>query len=209
MDLAKGYYQLRVDPADQPKTAFTCHRGKFEFERMPFGVKNAPAAFQELMERVLRGEELHARPYMDDIVVFSSSWEDHVRHVRSVLEKLKEAGLTASPKKCHWGGSCVEFLGHMIGGGKMSLPQHRVTALAKYERPRSKKGLRAFLGSVSFYRRYVDKLASQTAILTPHTAKAAPSSIVWNEEGERAFECIRTMLCECGYRGRSAGFTRR
>jgi len=197
MDLAKGYYQLRVNPADQPKTAFICHRGKFEFSRMPFGVKNAPAAFQELMESVLRGEESHAKPYMDDIVIFSHTWVDHVRHIRSVLNKLSEAGLTANPKKCYWGGKCVEFLGHMIGGGEMMLPQHRVTALTNYVKPNTKKGLRAFLGSVSFYRRYVDKLAGQTAILTPHTAKAAPSKIAWTEEGERAFQCIKNMLCSC------------
>jgi len=197
MDLAKGYYQLRVKPEDQPKTAFICHRGKFEFSRMPFGVKNAPAAFQELMDAILRGEEKFARPYMDDIVIYSNTWDEHVGHIRRVLSRLEEAGLTANPSKCFWGGKKIEFLGHQIGGGEMTLPQHRVTALSAYTRPTTKRGLRAFLGSVSFYRRYVQRLAEQTAVLTPFTAKSAPSRLVWTEEGERAFNCIKEMLCSC------------
>jgi len=197
MDLAKGYYQLCVHPADQPKTAFVCHKGKYEFTRMPFGVKNAPAVFQQLMNDVLRGEEKFASPYMDDIVVFSDSWEDHICHIKKVLGKLEQAGLTANPSKCHWGGQKVEFLGHQIGNGEMSLPQQRIEALSSYTRPTTKRGLRAFLGAISFYRRYVQRLASQTAILTPLTTKTAPSKLVWTEEGERAFMCIKQMICNC------------
>jgi len=104
MDLAKGYYQLKVRPADQPKTAFICHKGKFQFTRMPFGVKNAPAVFQELMNNVLREETEFASPYMDDVVIFSGTWEEHIGHIRRVLEKLKRAGLTTNPSKCYWGG---------------------------------------------------------------------------------------------------------
>jgi len=175
MDLAKGYYQLSVRPADQPKTAFVCHKGKFQFTRMPFGVRNAPAVFQQLMNQILREEEQFASPYMDDIVVFSNSWEDHISHIKTVLSRLAEAGLTANPSKCYWGGQTIEFLGHQIGNGEMSLPKHRIAALSSYTRPTTKRGLRAFLGAISFYRRYVKQLASQTATLTPLTAKAAPS----------------------------------
>jgi len=197
MDLAKGYYQLKVCPADQPKTAFVCHRGKFEFSRMPFGVRNAPAVFQQLMDEVLREESSLCSPYMDNIVVYSDNWEEHLKHIRVVLGRLKEAGLTANPKKCYWGGSTIEFLGHHVGGGRMALPAHRAEALSQYTRPTTKKGLRAFLGSIGFYRRYVQWLASQTAILTPHTSKAAPSKVVWTEEGERAFMSICANISEC------------
>jgi len=137
------------------------------------------------------------QPLHEDIVVYSDSWNDHLKHIRVVLGRLREAGLTASPKKCYWGESTIEFLGHSVGGCRMALPTHRAEALSQYTRPTTKKGLRAFLGSIGFYRRYVLRLASQTAILTPHTSKTAPSKVVWTEEGERAFMSICANISEC------------
>ena len=127
---------------------------------------------------------------MDDLIIYSSSWADHVGHVRQVLSCLREAGLTANPAKCHWGGTRMEFLGHLVGESTMSIPQHRVEALAAYTKPCTKKGLRSFLGAVGFYRRYVVQLAEQTAVLTPLTSKLAPSHVVWTEERELAFSTI-------------------
>ena len=87
---------------------------------------------------------------MDDVVVFSESWEEHLTHIASVLEALKSAGLTANPNKCRWGGRAIDFLGHWIGAGTITDPKHKTEALAKYKKPHTKKGLRAFIGSVSF-----------------------------------------------------------
>ena len=123
MDLAKGYYQVLMEPKDQEKTAFVCHAGHFQFTRMPFGVRNAPAMFQKLMDKVLKEVKGYARAYMDDIVVFSSSWENHVRHVRQVLKLLNQAGLTVNPEKCRWGGTKLRFLGHIIGNGSLAIPE--------------------------------------------------------------------------------------
>ena len=156
---------------------------------MPFWVKNAPAVFQELMQSILNPHKLFSMAYMDDVVIFSDSWADHLVHIEEVLKSLKEADLTANPRKCKWGGTSVEFLGHRVGAGKMSMPQHRVQALSTYARPTTKKGLRAFLGSIGFYRRYVHKLANQTAILTPLTTKQAPQQVEWTTEGKLAFQC--------------------
>ena len=167
IDLSKGYYQIPMVEEDICKTAFTCHRGRFEFLRMPFGVKNATAVFQVLMQSIFRDDISFCSPYMDDIIIFSPSWEEHVIHVDNVLTKLKAAGLTANPAKCKWGGRSMEFLGHLVGEGKMSVPAHRAEALGKYNKPVTKRGLRAFLGSVGFHRRYVELLAKHTAILTP------------------------------------------
>ena len=150
LDLTKGYYQVQMSPLDIPKTAFTCHKGRFEFLRMPFGVKNAPAVFQELMQGLFSEDASFCSPYMDDLIIFSGCWEDHVKHVRQVLSKLRTAGLTANPAKCRWGGTRMEFLGHLVGEGTMSVPQHRVEALAGYTRPTTKKGLRALLGTIGF-----------------------------------------------------------
>ena len=194
VDLNNGYYQVKVRQSDIPKTAFVCHRGHFEFERMPFGLKNAPAAIQKLTSKVLEPCSSFAILYIDDIVIFSSSWENHVGHVREVLSRLREAGLMASPKKCTWGSKVVEFLGHSLGEGKVSIPESRVKALRNYSKPRSKCGLRMFLRVVSFYRRYINMLAHHTAALSPATTKSEPSVVVWTEERNVAFRAICKLV---------------
>jgi len=98
LDLTKGYYQVQVAPEDVEKTAFVCHRGRFEFLRMPFGVKNAPACFQEVMQGIFEGNET-CTPYMDDLIIFSNTWGEHLQHIEQVLHTLERAGLTANP----WG----------------------------------------------------------------------------------------------------------
>ena len=179
--------------ADIPKTCFVCHRGKYEFLRMPFGVRNAPAVFQALMTKLLSDCKSFCSPYMDDVVIYCSTWEDHKKHVREVLKRLKGAGLTANPAKCNWGGTTMEFLGHRVGNGCMSIPEKRVEALAKYTRLTTKRGLRSFLGAISLYRRYVELLVAETAILSPSTSRLAPSRVRWTREMESAFHAI----CEC------------
>ena len=149
----EGILSGPMSQKDIPKTVFTCHKGRFEFLRMPFGVKNAPSVFQELMQSIFKEDSHYCTPYMDDLIIFSPCWGDHVKHVRIVLDKLRKAGLTVNPAKCKWGGSKMEFLGHLVGEGSMSVPDHRAEALATYNRPTTKKGLRAFLGAVGFYRR--------------------------------------------------------
>ena len=99
LDLSKGYYQVQLTERSIPKTVFTSHRGTFEFTRMPFGVKNVLAAFQELMQRVLADHKLFATAYMDNVVIFSSSWDDHIQHIDTILQTLGTAGLTVNPSK--------------------------------------------------------------------------------------------------------------
>ena len=163
---------------------------------MPFGLKNALAAFQKLTSNLLEPCSSFAIPYIDDIVILSSSWENHVGYVREVLSTLREAGLTASPKKCTWGGKVVEFLEHSLGEGKVSIPESRVKALRNYNKPRSKRGLRTFLGVVSFYSRYINMLAHHTAALSPATAKFEPSVVVWMEERNGAFHALCKLVCD-------------
>ena len=107
--------------------------------------------------------------------------------MRKVLDKLRSAGLTANPAKCHWGGKRMEFLGHLVGEGRMSVPKHRVEMLTNFTKPTTKKGLRSFLGAIGFYKRYIDLLAAQTAVFTPLTTSQAPPRIIWAKESELAF----------------------
>jgi len=124
-----------VNPRDQPKTAFQTPWGRFEFTRMPFGLMNAPATFQRSMNHVLQGLEQFSICYIDDIVVHSKQWEEHVKQIREVLERLKKFGLTANPKKCVWGVAEIEHLGHRVGKGKVCIPEMRVKALRNFKKP--------------------------------------------------------------------------
>ena len=119
---------------------------------MPFGMVNAPATFVRMMNRVLEGCGEFADSFIDDIGVYSNTWEDHMKHLRTVCRCLREANLSARPSKCSLGQSKVEFLAHMVGQGKVSPTQDKVKAILSYPRPQTKKQVRSFLGTVGFYR---------------------------------------------------------
>jgi len=123
LDLNKGFYQIPVAEADQPKTAFVTPWGKYHFVRMPFGLKNAPATFQRCMNHILQGLEQSANAYIDDVIIFSQTWEDHLLHVEQVLQRLRQAGLTAKPAKCEWGARSLVYLGHVVGQAKIAVPE--------------------------------------------------------------------------------------
>ena len=196
LDLAKGFYQVEVDPLSQEKTAFISPYGKFEFRRMPFGLKNAPAMFQRLMEVVLGDCYGCSAPYIDDIIVFSENGEEHVQHLRCVLDALRKYGLTIKEAKCEWGKVKLEYLGHVIGGGELAVPAHRAAAMAEYIQPRTKKQLRSFLGAAGYYRQFVEGFARLSAVLTPWTSKSAPSVVCWTAEGLEAFTRIKVSLVD-------------
>ena len=196
IDLCKGFYQVEVAPSSQEKTAFVSPYGKFEFHCMPFGLKNAPAMFQRLMEVVLGDCYDCSAPYIDDIVVFSNSAEEHVQHLRRVLECLRKYGLTIKEAKCEWGKVKLEYLGHVIGGGELAVPAHRAAAMANYIRPHTKKQLRSFLGAAGYYRQFVQGFAKLSSVLTPWTSKDAPSVVCWTAEGLEAFTRIKVSLVD-------------
>ena len=107
LDMTKGFYQIPVAEKDKDKTAFCTPWGKYAFTRMPFGLRNAPATFQRCMNVVLEGLEEFTGAYIDDVIVYSNSWEEHLRHLREVLDRLRKHGLTAKPSKCEWGASSL------------------------------------------------------------------------------------------------------
>ena len=196
IDLAKGFYQVEVEPSSQEKTAFVSPYGKFQFQRMPFGLKNAPAMFQRLMEVVLGDCYNYSAPYIDDIIVFSENAEEHVQHLRCVLDALRQYGLTIKEAKCEWGRVKLEYLGHVIGGGELAVPAHRAAAMAEYKQPQTKRQLRSFLGAASYYRQFVQGYAKLSSVLTPLTTKSAPSVVCWTTEGLEAFIGLRVSLVD-------------
>ena len=196
LDLAKGFYQVVVEPQSREKTAFISPFGKFEFTRMPFGLKNAPAIFQRLMEVVLRDCYHCSAPYIDDIVVFSNSGAEHIEHLRLVLDALRKFGMTVKEDKCQFGKEKVEYLGHVIGGGVLAVPAHRAAAMADYIQPKTKRQLRSFLGAAGYYRQFIKGYANMSAVLSPWTSKSAPSVVNWTPEGLGAFDRMKVSLVD-------------
>ena len=195
LDLAKGFYQIEVDPGSVDKTAFITPFGKYAFRRMPFGLKNAPAIFQRCMEVVLGDCYKFAALYIDDIIVFSENGLVHAHHLRRVVTALQQHGLTVKLDKCEFGRCQVEYLGHVIGNGELAVPKHRAAAMAEFIQPRTKKQLRSFLGAASYYRRFVKGFANYSSVLSPATSKAAPSVVEWTEARLEAFHHIKVCLC--------------
>ena len=159
LDLAKGYWQIPMSPSSREKTAFATPFGLFEFDVMPFGLHNAPATFQRLMNHILRDCQSFARAYyIDDIVIFSQSWEEHVRHLSEVFKRLA-ANLRVKLEKCPFGCVRAHYLGHVIGQGKVEPEEGKVAAVRDYPTPITKRDVQAFLGLVGYYRHFVPHFA--------------------------------------------------
>ncbi|GFO35038.1 retrovirus-related pol polyprotein from transposon 297 [Plakobranchus ocellatus] len=166
IDLSKGYYHIPLAESAKPMTAFTTELGLMQFKILPFGLQGAPAAFSRMMCKVLSGLS-NVKNYIDDIVVHHAKWDDHVKGIKLVLQRLRDAGLTALPSKCSQGFKQVEFLGHQIGNGKLAPTASKVEAIRNAEPPRTKKQLRSFLGRAGFYRRYVPNYSAVPVLRLP------------------------------------------
>ena len=195
LDLTRGYWQVPVAEEDQHKTAFATPFGLYQFRVMPFGLCGAPATFQRMMDHMLEGLEDFTAAYLDDLVIYSETWEDHLRHVRSVLRTLKEAGLTAKPQKCQFAMSRCTYLGHTVGGGKVSPEMDKLQAVQDFPIPTTKKEVRSFLGLTGYYRRFMPDYAANAVPLTELTRKCAPNKVQWNNTCQDAFEKLKKLLC--------------
>src|SRR3989337_1989222 len=156
MDLASGYWQVEMNEQDKEKTAFTCHLGLYEFDVMPFGLKNAPATFQRLMNHVLR-EYLYkfAVVYIDDILIYSKTFEKHTEHLEKIFKKLQEAELMIKLKKCKFCESNIEFLGHVVGRDRLKPDPGKIEKIKNLKEPTNLTTLRGVLGLFSYYRKFV------------------------------------------------------
>ena len=194
LDLRKGYYQVPVDPAHRTKTAFVTQFGKFQFTVMPFGLKNAPATFQRLMDTILHNATEFAVWYIDDICIFSCTWDDHLSHLDVILTKLREANLTLQLVKCVFAAPSCDFLGHHVAEGIISPQKAKTEAVDNFRKPKTKKDVRSFLGLTRYYRRYIPNFSTISAPLSDLTKNNHPDIIEWTNDCQKAFDTLKRLL---------------
>lgn len=205
LDLASGYNQVPVTEKDKGKTAFCTPFGLFEWNRMPFGLCNAPSTFQRLMERMFGAQHCQSLLlYLDDVVVFSSTVAEQVQRLDAVLARLGQEGLKVKLEKCSFFQPKVSYLGHVISGEGVSTDPHKIEAVANWQRPNHPSELRSFLGFCSYYRRFVEGFAKLAAPLHRLVAELAGSKTkkgsgqslasAWTEEREQSFQALKKKL---------------
>lgn len=193
IDLVSGFHQIQLDTKDVEKTAFSVSSGKYEFTRMPFGLKNAPATFQRVMDAVLRDLiGVCCLVYMDDIIIFSSSFEEHVKDIRKVLHKLREACLKIQLDKCYFFRREVQFLGHTVTKDGVKPNSDKIEVIKNWPEPKNEKELKQFLGTIGYYRRFIKDFAKMVKPLTQLLRK--DTSFEFTPEITRCFEKCKSLL---------------
>ncbi|KAJ9542437.1 hypothetical protein OSB04_028943 [Centaurea solstitialis] len=194
IDLRSGYHQMRVREEDIAKTAFRTRYGHYEFLVMPFGLTNAPAVFMDLMNRVCRPYlDKFVIVFIDDILIYSRSKEDHEHHLRLILELLKAEQLYAKFSKCEFWIREVHFLGHVVNREGIHVDPAKVEAIKKWEAPKTPTEIRQFLGLAGYYRRFIANFSKIAQPLTALTQK--DKKFIWGEKQEEAFQVLKHKLC--------------
>ncbi|GKD64976.1 putative reverse transcriptase domain-containing protein [Tanacetum coccineum] len=191
-DLRSEYHQLRVHEDDIPKTK--TRYGHFELTVMPFGLLNAPAVFMVLMKRVCRPYlDKFVIVFIDDILIYSKTKEEHEMHLGLILELLKKEKLYAKFSKCEFWLQEVQFRGHVINGDGLHTDFRKIKAVKNWEAPRTPLEVRSFLGLAGYYRRFIENFSKTAKPLTILTQKH--KEYVWAEEQEREFQTLKDKLC--------------
>jgi transposase InsO family protein len=193
LDLASGYWQIGMTDEAKEKSAFCSTSGLFQFKVMPFGLTNAPATFQRLMERVLAGLQWRiCLVYIDDIIIFSETVEEHLKQLACVLERLQLAGLKLKPQKCFLLRKRVAYLGHIVSSQGIEPDPKKISAVKDWKAPTTVTEARSFLGFCSYYRRFMPDFAAVSQPLIKLTEKT--TDFVWGEAQETAFEALKEKL---------------
>ena len=208
LDLKSGYWQVPLAEEDKCKTAFTVGPlGFWECERMPFGLTNAPATFQRLMEDCMG--DLHLKfclLYLDDVIIFSRTYEEHLERLTAVFEKLREAGLKLSPSKCHFFRREIKYLGHVISSSGIAVDPGKISCVKDWPEPKTVTEVQRFLGFTSFYRRFIKGFAGIAKPLhkvcqcgihvhTKTRARVRYPPLIWGTEQQEAFTQLKQACC--------------
>jgi hypothetical protein len=192
-DLSKGYWQVPMSMDAKKKTAFSTPSGLFHFRKMPFGLVNAPATFSRLMRKLLANMD-NIDNFIDDIIIFTRTWKEHMNVLRELLTRLRKARLTARPTKCFVGFESLECLGHMIGNQRLLPHPDKVDAVGKAPRPETKRQVKSFLGLAGFYRKFIPNFSAIAAPLSDLTKKGLANKVRWTDAQEIAFLTLKKCL---------------
>lgn len=193
LDLTSGFHQMKMHPDDAHLTGIATELGNFEYVRMPFGLKNASSSFQRLMSIVLSGlNDLSIGCYIDDVIIASCTFEEHIDKLRIVFDRLKRANLKLKPKKCSLLKNEVTYLGHRVTEGKVMPDPKNIQVIQKALPPKNKTEVRAFIGLTGFYRRFIPNYSKLAVPLTNVTKEKVPFK--WTEVEEEAFNKLKSYL---------------
>lgn len=190
-DLLKGYWQVPLSPRAKEISAFITPSGLYSYNVMSFGLRNAPSTFQRLMNRVVSGLEGCA-VYLDDVVIYSDTWEEHLARIKRLFDRLSEACLTVNLAKCDFAKATVTYLGKVVGQGTVCAVEAKVSAITKYPVPTTKKELQRFLGLVGYYRSFCKNFSTVVAPLTDLLKGKA--RYVWSDVCQQAFGNVKSVL---------------
>ena len=181
LDMGKGYWQIPMEEANKPLTAFTSSQGSFHFTKMSYGGGvNSAATLNRVMRKVLHNAD-HVDLYMGDVLGHTVRWHKHLTLLRDLFTRLREARLTMRPTKTKIGYKEVDFIGHVIGAGKVAMDPEKLGKIQEAPRPQTKRRVRAFLGLVGYYRRFIPNSAERAVPLTDLTKKGQPNLVRWGE----------------------------
>ena len=193
LDLRSGYHHIALDKQSIKKTAFCTPFGKYEYLKVPFGLAQAPSYFQKIMNKVLNGLNF-AFAYLDDIIIFSNTAEEHMKHIQIVFDRLKAAQLKLKKSKCSFFKKELYYLGHLLTTDGVKPQIEKVKAIHEMKPSTNAKSVREILGLVGYYRKFINRFADAARPLTKLTRKN--SKFIWTEECQTSFEYLRTCLTE-------------
>lgn len=193
LDLASGYWQVMMDPKDREKTAFITKYGIYEFNVMPFGLCNAPATFQRLMDRIYKGLIWKSVVvYLDDTNIFSRTFDEHLKHLRIVFQRIRDAGLKLNLEKCNFWMKSLPFLGHIVSSKGIAPDPSKIETVQKIQPPNNVTKLRSFLGLVGYYRQFIRNFSATAQPLNQLLHKDTPYH--WGPKQQEAFEFLKQKL---------------
>ena len=193
LDLHSGYHQVRVAEQDAWKTTFNTKQGLYEWLVMPFGLTNAPATFIRVMNDVLKPFiDDFVIVYFDDVLVFSKTWEEHLKHVKQTLDVLKKENLYVKLPKCEFGKTYLNQLGHIVGGGELKIDPSKVEVIVSQPKPKSTIEVRSFLGATQYWRKFI---ANFSLIATPlHALTGLNKVFQWEGKQQKAFDTLKEKI---------------
>jgi len=194
IDLKQAYFQINLTPESRKYTGFYTPFGSFSYVSTPMGLKSASSTCQRLMDRILCGAHKYAGTLLDDVLVFDKDFSNHLDHVRDVLQRLREAGLTANVKKCSFACPTIKVLGHIVDNGVIRPDEDKIKVIKSWKLPTNKKQLKSFLGLTGYFRHFLEHYATKTFPLTEMLARNKPDKLVWGERELDAFNKLKLAL---------------